>query len=734
MGNIILEQDFTGDGTLDLKADNGIMWIQVNRDPVEGIKGFIDEGGVSGQNNFLDNPIYCDGMVDQIAYWRTESFGVQIEKNTPDIGIYKVTSIDIGNGKEVTKEFTVTLEASNEYALIDYRFTNSGSASWTYDEHPGHIHDGAMIGTVSSTELYDIDAYINGFGVINLTSLGWWQSYTPDPSAPFYVLYRPSSGEAVTFGFKSWDYPIHQIVSYYTGASPMIEPHLDVMATQFTLAPGASAEWKAVAAFHNGGYSKGIDIYQEAVPPPQQDCWTDGFETYSPGVFPRPPWIPDGNAETNPSANYVDNSVSYEGANSLRIFGLINSCWGALAYRPLSVSPPYEIELTVRNGNETTGGCHPDRVYIGLRKGFRWWNPARTLVEFMRNGTIRSSSGNILGTYSTLTWYNLKIRYERPSPTEVQISYWIDGDFKGTEILPLRPEENNLTNLDLTVQEGTVWYDNVKVCAFSPRIEVDLDIKPQSCPNPLNTENKGVLPVAILGSADFDITEIDVSTIRLGGVSPIRSNVEDVSTPVNGEPCECTEEGPDGFDDLALKFDTQDIVETLGEINDGDEIELTLTGALKDGTPIEGRGCVIITPVGGGPQSGGIRFEDSKAFGLQQNFPNPFIRSTVIRYQIPQHPLIKGDNRGISPFSKGGHIESNMKKVRLEVFDAVGRLVETIVDERQEPGVYQVQWKATEQPSGIYFYRLTVVGAIHELPLHNASSPCTETRKMILLR
>jgi hypothetical protein len=60
---------------------------------------------------------------------------------------------------------------------------------------------------------------------------------------------------------------------------------------------------------------------------------------------------------------------------------------------------------------------------------------------------------------------------------------------------------------------------------------VALDIKPGSCPNPLNTVSRGVLPVAILGAADFDVTQIDLSTIQLEGVPPLRSSLEDVSGP-----------------------------------------------------------------------------------------------------------------------------------------------------------------------------------------------------------
>ncbi len=36
----------------------------------------------------------------------------------------------------------------------------------------------------------------------------------------------------------------------------------------------------------------------------------------------------------------------------------------------------------------------------------------------------------------------------------------------------------------------------------------------------------GVLPVAILGSADFDVSEIDISSLLLEGVAPLRGNYE----------------------------------------------------------------------------------------------------------------------------------------------------------------------------------------------------------------
>jgi hypothetical protein len=118
-------------------------------------------------------------------------------------------------------------------------------------------------------------------------------------------------------------------------------------------------------------------------------------------------------------------------------------------------------------------------------------------------------------------------------------------------------------------------------------IPIPVDIKPQSCRNPLNVGKKGVLPVAILGTADFDATEIDPATVELRGVAPLRWAMEDVATPYEPyvgkqDAFDCTTEGPDGFMDLTLKFDAQEIVAALGEVSDGDVLVLHLGGRLTE--------------------------------------------------------------------------------------------------------------------------------------------------------
>ena len=153
-------------------------------------------------------------------------------------------------------------------------------------------------------------------------------------------------------------------------------------------------------------------------------------------------------------------------------------------------------------------------------------------------------------------------------------------------------------NIHLKVTDGDEQADTDTTTLMiepKPAPIIAVDIKPASCPNPLNVKSKGVLPVAILGSESFDVTTIDATSIRLKGVGPVRHSFEDVAAPaLDIADCNCVEDGPDGFIDLTLKFKTQEIVETLGEVEKDDVVTLELTGVLFDETPIEGADCILI--------------------------------------------------------------------------------------------------------------------------------------------
>ena len=82
---------------------------------------------------------------------------------------------------------------------------------------------------------------------------------------------------------------------------------------------------------------------------------------------------------------------------------------------------------------------------------------------------------------------------------------------------------------------------------------------------------------------------------------------------------------------------------------------------------------------------------------MSQNYPNPFNPSTTIRYSLPK-----------------------AANVSLKVYNTLGQLVATLVDEHKEAGYQQIQWNASV-PSGIYFYRLEL-------------GEYVETKKMIVLK
>ena len=93
-------------------------------------------------------------------------------------------------------------------------------------------------------------------------------------------------------------------------------------------------------------------------------------------------------------------------------------------------------------------------------------------------------------------------------------------------------------------------------------------------------------------------------------------------------------------------------------------------------------------------------------FELLQNYPNPFNPTTTINYVIARSKATR---------------QSHELSVRLTVYDILGREVATLVNRKQAPGKYSVQFDASKLSSGIYFYTLR-------------AGEFTATKKMILMR
>jgi hypothetical protein len=90
--------------------------------------------------------------------------------------------------------------------------------------------------------------------------------------------------------------------------------------------------------------------------------------------------------------------------------------------------------------------------------------------------------------------------------------------------------------------------------------------------------------------------------------------------------------------------------------------------------------------------------EIPRRFELNQNYPNPFNPTTTIKYQLPIANYVK-----------------------LILYDILGREVTTLVNEKQSTGTYEVEWDASNYPSGIFFYKLE-------------ASNFVDTKKMVVIK
>jgi hypothetical protein len=128
-------------------------------------------------------------------------------------------------------------------------------------------------------------------------------------------------------------------------------------------------------------------------------------------------------------------------------------------------------------------------------------------------------------------------------------------------------------------------------------IEVSVDIKPGSDSNPLNVNSKGVLPVAILGTEDFDVMTVDPVSVVLtwrgislpppvggvppdDGVPPLRWAWEDVNS--------------DGLMDLGLKYSMKAAGPLTITREASGPLDIIFKGELLDGTPIVGYDTVRV--------------------------------------------------------------------------------------------------------------------------------------------
>jgi hypothetical protein len=93
-----------------------------------------------------------------------------------------------------------------------------------------------------------------------------------------------------------------------------------------------------------------------------------------------------------------------------------------------------------------------------------------------------------------------------------------------------------------------------------------------------------------------------------------------------------------------------------------------------------------------------ITSEVPMKYSLGQNYPNPFNSTSNLKFQIV-----------------------NTGDVKLIVYDIMGKEVQTLVNERLQPGTYEASFDGSMLNSGVYFYKLVTDGY-------------TETKKMLMVK
>jgi hypothetical protein len=125
-----------------------------------------------------------------------------------------------------------------------------------------------------------------------------------------------------------------------------------------------------------------------------------------------------------------------------------------------------------------------------------------------------------------------------------------------------------------------------------------LDIEPNAGPNTLNLASNGVIKVALLGSADADVSRITLRTLRLENAAPFRYQLSDLGSQSDGEDTAGGFRRQDGYQDVLLYFRTQDVLSVLRYREFNTVQRLTLRGKLLGGTDIAATDCVrLLGPV-----------------------------------------------------------------------------------------------------------------------------------------
>ena len=141
--------------------------------------------------------------------------------------------------------------------------------------------------------------------------------------------------------------------------------------------------------------------------------------------------------------------------------------------------------------------------------------------------------------------------------------------------------------------------------APSTSVGVEIDFRPRNCVNFLNLNSNSMVPVVLLGTDAFDVGQVNVASVRVEGLEPVRTVYRD-----RGAPGQCRGL-PDGVLDLVVVMKAAELLAVLHDrgvpMLHGMRVSVEVDGILHDGTPFAGRDDVFLkgsptATMGGSPQ------------------------------------------------------------------------------------------------------------------------------------
>lgn len=226
------------------------------------------------------------------------------------------------------------------------------------------------------------------------------------------------------------------------------------------------------------------------------------------------------------------------------------------------------------------------------RSSLAFNNSSMQVLEYDNGNQSTLGSGNLPFQLESGNTYSVRFTIAQDFSTTLQVSDGISTSSLSTGSTSFTTPFS-LDQIFLSSVQGGVSFDTFALGDFVLRFDdvlvtqagltVQIDIKPGSLPNCFNLNGNGVIPVAILGSADFDVIDINTASLSFAGLRVrLRGN--------NNPSCATEYSNNDQFLDMICQFEDDPASWRGGS----DTAELS--GNLIDGTAFKGTDSICIVP------------------------------------------------------------------------------------------------------------------------------------------